>query len=44
MIKNPMPHPTNPSQRDAEALYADLLQQVQSGLAGVANVAIVGIH
>ena len=44
MIKNPMPHPTNPSQLDAEALYADLLQQVQSGLAGVANVAIVGIH
>ena len=39
-----MPHPTNPSQLDAEALYAVLLQQVQSGLAGIPNVAIVGIH
>ena len=44
MIKNSMPHPTNPSQLDAEALYAVLLQQVQSGQAGIANVAIVGIH
>ncbi|MEG2034378.1 MAG: bifunctional pyr operon transcriptional regulator/uracil phosphoribosyltransferase PyrR, partial [Janthinobacterium sp.] len=39
-----MPHPANPSQLDAEALYADLLQQVRSGLAGIPNVAIVGIH
>ena len=44
MIKNSMPHPANPSQLDAEALYAVLLQQVQSGLAGIPNVAIVGIH
>ena len=44
MIKNSMPHPANPSQLDAEALYADLLQQVRSGLAGLPNVAIVGIH
>src|SRR5471030_1265154 len=36
--------PTNPSQLDAEALYATLLAQVKTGLAGVANVAIVGIH
>lgn len=34
----------NPSQLDAEALYSVLLQQVKAGLAGVANVAIVGIH
>ena len=34
----------NPSQLDAEALYGVLLQQVQSGLAGIPNVAIVGIH
>jgi len=34
----------NPSQLDAEALYSVLLQQVQAGLDGVANVAIVGIH
>jgi pyrimidine operon attenuation protein/uracil phosphoribosyltransferase len=39
-----MPNPTNPSQLDAEALYQVLLQQVQSGLSGVADVAIVGIH
>ena len=39
-----MPNPTNPSQLDAEALYQVLLQQVQSGLSGVADVAIIGIH
>ena len=36
--------PTDPSRLDAEALYAALLAQVKTGLAGVANVAIVGIH
>lgn len=35
---------TTTEQFDAEALYGDLLQQVRSGLAGVPNVAIVGIH
>ena len=39
-----MPNPTDPSQLDAEALYQVLLQQVQSGLSGVADVAIIGIH
>jgi pyrimidine operon attenuation protein/uracil phosphoribosyltransferase len=39
-----MPNPTDPSQLDAEALYATLLGQVRDGLAGVANLAIVGIH
>ncbi|KAB8043244.1 bifunctional pyr operon transcriptional regulator/uracil phosphoribosyltransferase PyrR [Janthinobacterium aquaticum] len=39
-----MPTTLNPSQLDAEALYSVLLQQVKTGLAGVANVAIVGIH
>jgi len=29
---------------DAEALYRQLLGQVRAGLAGVSNVAIVGIH
>lgn len=36
--------PLNPSQLDAEALYAELLGQVKAGLAGVSDVAIVGIH
>jgi len=36
--------PLNPSQLDAEALYAALLDQVKTGLAGVSDVAIVGIH
>ena len=39
-----MPNPTDPSQLDAEALYQVLLQQVQNGLSGVADVAIIGIH
>ena len=34
----------NPTQLDAEALYAALLADVKAGLAGVADVAIVGIH
>ncbi|WP_373988942.1 bifunctional pyr operon transcriptional regulator/uracil phosphoribosyltransferase PyrR [Duganella sp. BuS-21] len=34
----------NPNQLDAEALYATLLAEVQAGLAGVPDVAIVGIH
>src|SRR5574343_513938 len=34
----------NPQQLDAEALYATLLADVRAGLAGVADVAIVGIH
>lgn len=37
-------NPTDPSRLDAEALYATLLAQVQAGLAGAADVAIVGIH
>jgi pyrimidine operon attenuation protein/uracil phosphoribosyltransferase len=37
-----MPTPTK--QFDAEALYQDLLRQVRDGLAGAADVAIVGIH
>ena len=36
--------PTSTKQFDAEALYRDLLQQVRAGLAGAADVAIVGIH
>ena len=39
-----MPNPTDPSQLDAEALYGILLQQVRSGLSGMPNAAIVGIH
>lgn len=39
-----MPIPTTPSRLDAEALYASLLAQVQRGIAGVADVAIVGIY
>ena len=39
-----MTNPTDPSRLDAEALYGILLQQVRSGLSGVANAAIVGIH
>ena len=39
-----MPNPIDPSQLDAEALYQVLLQQVQSGLAGASDLAIVGIH
>ena len=35
---------SNPSQLDAEALYAALLQQLKTGLAGASDVAIVGIH
>ena len=34
----------NPSQLDAEALYATLLADLKTGLAGVADAAIVGIH
>ena len=34
----------NPNQLDAEALYATLLADVKAGLAGVSDVAIVGIH
>ncbi|SDG27792.1 MULTISPECIES: bifunctional pyr operon transcriptional regulator/uracil phosphoribosyltransferase PyrR [unclassified Duganella] len=34
----------NPNQLDAEALYATLLEDVKAGLAGVPDVAIVGIH
>jgi pyrimidine operon attenuation protein/uracil phosphoribosyltransferase len=36
--------PTSIRQFDAEALYQDLLRQVKGGLAGAADVAIVGIH
>ena len=36
--------PTSTKQFDAEALYRALLQQVQQGLAGVPDAAIVGIH
>jgi pyrimidine operon attenuation protein/uracil phosphoribosyltransferase len=36
--------PTSTRQFDAEALYQDLLRQVRAGVAGVADVAIVGIH
>ncbi|MES2757607.1 MAG: bifunctional pyr operon transcriptional regulator/uracil phosphoribosyltransferase PyrR [Pseudomonadota bacterium] len=36
--------PTSTRQFDAEALYQDLLHQVQAGLAGAHDVAIVGIH
>lgn len=36
--------PTLTKQFDAEALYQDLLRQVRDGLAGAADVAIVGIH
>lgn len=36
--------PTSTKQFDAEALYQDLLRQVRDGLAGAADVAIVGIH
>src|SRR5438874_653647 len=35
---------SNPSDFDAEALYRTLLEQVRAGLAGVPDVAIVGIH
>lgn len=34
----------NPSQLDAEALYAELLQQVKAGLADSPEPCIVGIH
>ncbi|NVM74979.1 pyrimidine operon attenuation protein/uracil phosphoribosyltransferase [Duganella sp. SG902] len=34
----------NPNQLDAEQLYATLLADVKAGLAGVPDVAIVGIH
>jgi pyrimidine operon attenuation protein / uracil phosphoribosyltransferase len=36
--------PTSTKEFDAEALYRALLQQVQQGLAGIGDVAIVGIH
>jgi pyrimidine operon attenuation protein/uracil phosphoribosyltransferase len=36
--------PTTTRQFDAEALYQSLLGQVRSGLAGVTDAAIVGIH
>ena len=39
-----MTNPTNPPRLDAEALYGTLLLQVQRALAGVADVALVGIH
>jgi len=35
---------SNTNHFDAEALYLQLLDQVRSGLAGVADAAIVGIH
>jgi pyrimidine operon attenuation protein/uracil phosphoribosyltransferase len=35
---------SNPSDFDAEALYRTLLEQVRTGLAGVPDAAIVGIH
>jgi pyrimidine operon attenuation protein/uracil phosphoribosyltransferase len=35
---------TTTKQFDAEALYQELLQQVRAGLAGISEVAIVGIH
>jgi hypothetical protein len=37
-------NPSSPSGLDAEALYGKLAQQVKSGLQGVSQVAIVGIH
>ncbi|NRR33058.1 bifunctional pyr operon transcriptional regulator/uracil phosphoribosyltransferase PyrR [Oxalobacteraceae bacterium] len=39
-----MPKTSKPSTLDAEALYAALLDQVKTGLAGAPDVAIVGIH
>ncbi len=36
--------PTTTNQFDAEALYQELLQQVRTGLDGIPDVAIVGIH
>jgi pyrimidine operon attenuation protein/uracil phosphoribosyltransferase len=36
--------PTSTKQFDAEALYQALLQQVRHGLAGMPDLAIVGIH
>jgi pyrimidine operon attenuation protein/uracil phosphoribosyltransferase len=39
-----MPHLSDPSSLDAEALYAALLAQVKAGLAGAHEPAIVGIH
>ena len=36
--------PTSTKQFDAETLYQGLLRQVRDGLAGAADVAIVGIH
>ncbi len=39
-----MPTTTNLPAFDAEALYQTLRAQLQTGLAGVADVAIVGIH
>lgn len=36
--------PTTKHDFDAEALYRALLEQVRTGLAGVADAAIVGIH
>ncbi len=39
-----MPTPPNSPPLDAEALYARLLAQVQAGLSGVPDVAVVGIH
>jgi len=38
-----MPNPIPPPY-DAEALYATLLAQIKTGIAGVNDVAIVGIH
>eukprot|EP01034_Spumella_vulgaris_P029368 gene29368-36411_t len=37
-------NPTAPASLDAEALYAELLQQVKAGLADAHEPAIVGIH
>ncbi|MES2742413.1 MAG: bifunctional pyr operon transcriptional regulator/uracil phosphoribosyltransferase PyrR [Pseudomonadota bacterium] len=39
-----MPTPPNSSSLDAEALYARLLERMQTGLRDVPDVAIVGIH
>jgi pyrimidine operon attenuation protein/uracil phosphoribosyltransferase len=37
-------HPDEVHPLDAEALYLTLLQQMRGGLAGVSDIAIVGIH
>jgi pyrimidine operon attenuation protein/uracil phosphoribosyltransferase len=53
LMKSAMTNPEHPSASpppssahpvDAEALYRTLLQQIRTGLTGVDNIAIVGIH